>query len=240
MNQLINSDNLTMSSREIAELTGKQLSHIHRDFKSMAQDLGFYCENTFLMPSPNMDQGFTYEMDEQKRIKTIFLNRELTLTLVSGYSAKLRNAIIKRWQELESKQLQPALPANYIEALESLISSEKEKAVLSEQLQIAKPAVEFVEKYTQADSGSKGFRQVAKILKANERIFREFLIDMMIMYKSKSGWMAYQRHVDAKRFEVITGEKNSHIYNEVLFTGKGIEWVAGLWAIELIALGEEK
>ena len=121
MNQLINSDNLTMSSREIAELTGKQLSHVHRDFKAMTVDLGFSVDgfNKLLMPSPNMDQGFTYEMDEQKRIKTIFLNRELTLTLVSGYSAKLRNAIIKRWQALESKQLQPALPGNIWRALYS-------------------------------------------------------------------------------------------------------------------------
>ena len=110
MNQLINSNNLTMSSREIAELTDKQLSHVHRDFKVMADDLGFQIDgfSKFLMPSPKMDQGFHYEQDEQGRIKTIYLNRELTLTLASGYSAKLRNAIIKRWQELENKQL--ALP----------------------------------------------------------------------------------------------------------------------------------
>jgi phage antirepressor YoqD-like protein len=92
------------------------------------------------------------------------------------------------------------------------------------------PAVEFVDNYTKAESGSKGFRQVAKLLKINERIFRKFLVDNGIMYKPKAGWTAYQKHTDAGRFEVTTGEKNNHIYNEVLFTGKGITWIAGEYA----------
>jgi len=227
MKDLINNNELTMSSREIAELTGKQLSHVHRDFKALSKELGFEAENELLMPGPNVDHGFYYELDERNRIKTIFLNRELTLTLVSGYSAKLRNTIIKRWGELENQQQQPALPANYIEALESLIESEKEKALLNEQLQEAAPKVEFVDKYVQASTGSKTFREVCKILKVKENVFRAFLVENKIMYKSSGGWLAHAQHINAGRFETKTGVKNEHSYTTTKFTGKGVEWIAG-------------
>ena len=127
----------TMSSREIAELTGKQVSHVHRDFKVMADDLGFP-KIGILMPSPNMDLGFIYDFDEQKRIRCIHLNRELTLTLVSGYSAKLRHAIIKRWQELEAKE-QFKIPQTMGEALQLAADQAK-------QLELQAPMVEVYDK----------------------------------------------------------------------------------------------
>ena len=128
----------TMSSREIAELTGKQVSHVHRDFKVMADDLGFP-KIGILMPSPNMDLGFTYDYDSQKRINCINLNRELTLTLVSGYSAKLRHAIIKRWQELEQKESKFKIPQTMGEALQLAADQAK-------QLELQAPMVEVYDK----------------------------------------------------------------------------------------------
>ena len=226
----MNTESLTMSSREIAGLTGKQLSHVHRDFKVMADDLGFAIDgfNKLLMPSPNMDQGFYYEQDEQGRIKTIFLNRELTLTLVSGYSAKLRNTIIKRWQELENKQ--PELPTTFAEALQLAANQAKEIEDKNRLIEKQAPAVKFVENYAKADTGSKGFREVAKLLKVKENVFRKFLVDNKIMYRLAGSWTAYQNHIDADRFEVTTGENNGHVHNTTKFTGKGINWIAGLYA----------
>lgn len=59
---LIQSGIKMMSSREISELTGKKIGHIHRDFKKMMSDLGV--DNNGLMPNPFLDQGFSYEMDD--------------------------------------------------------------------------------------------------------------------------------------------------------------------------------
>jgi phage regulator Rha-like protein len=85
---------LTMSSREIAELTGKEHYNVKRDIKIMFEGLKIDALNF---------EG-TY-IDASNRKQTEYrLDRELTLTLVSGYNIKLRNAIVKRWQELEEQR----------------------------------------------------------------------------------------------------------------------------------------
>ena len=63
-----------------------------------------------------------------------------------------------------------------------------------------------MERYVTADSGSKGFRQVAKLLNANEFEFRAFLSDKKIVCTAlaASGRLA-RIHIDAGRFEVKAG-----------------------------------
>ena len=99
----------------------------------------------------------------------------------------------------------------------------------AEQLAIAAPKVEFVDHYVTAESGSKGFRQVAKLLCANESALRKFLTEEKIMYRLGGEWMPYQNHIDAGRFEVKTGVAGEHSFNQAKFTAKGVNWIAGLW-----------
>ena len=229
MNQLINSDNLTMSTISLCEVINTFRTESNQneiryfDFIARVED-----ELDDLKPNE-----IFVNPSNKKEMKFYSLNKDQTLLVGMRESKVVRKKVLAWIKSLE-------LPTTFGEALQLAANQALKIETQNKLIALQAPAVKFVEDYTQAETGSKGFRQVAKLLKANERVFREFLVDMMIMYKSKSGWMAYQRHVDANRFEVITGEKNSHIYNEVLFTGKGINWVAGLWAIELIALGEEK
>ena len=91
-------DVVTMSSRDIAKLTGKRNSDVLRDIRRMLQELDLL-NNSFLSY-----KGFQVVNDDKGRTAEIQLNKELTLTLVSGYNVKMRHAIIKRWQELEAQQ----------------------------------------------------------------------------------------------------------------------------------------
>ena len=236
MNELINSNDLTMSSRELCDKINTFRCGAHQneiryfDFIIRVEDeLDDLPPNeTFVNPSNGKDTKF------------YTLTKDQMLLVGMRESKVIRKKVLSWINNFESKQLQPALPANYIEALESLVASEKEKAVLSEQLQIAKPAIAFVENYTKADTGSKGFRQVAKLLKVKENVFRAFLVENKIMYRLSGEWTAHANHIDAGRFEVTTGESNSHVHNTTKFTGKGIEWIAGLYAQSQIKTGEDK
>lgn len=91
----------TMSSKEISVLTEKRHDHVLRDTRNMLQELD-------LFNNPDLGyKGFQILNDDKGRTAEILLNKELTLTLVSGYNVKMRHAIIKRWQELESQSQQP-------------------------------------------------------------------------------------------------------------------------------------
>lgn len=97
MNDLTPNTSPTMSSREIAELTGKEHRNVLRDVRAMTEDLGINCSN--LSSEYTADNGQTY--------LEYHLDRELTDTLITGYSAKLRHAVIQRWHDLESGQATP-------------------------------------------------------------------------------------------------------------------------------------
>ena len=218
LTQFGNSEQKTMSSRVIADLTEKRHDHVKRDVENMLGQLG--------LDIPKF--GGIY-FDAQNRQQTEYLlDEELTMTLVTGYNIVLRNRVIKRWKELE---LQASLPSyaidDPIERAKKWIEEEKQKQAVIHQLEIAAPKVAFVDKYV-AGNGNKTFRQVAKLLQIKEYKFREFLESNRIMYKLNGEWTAYQNHVDAKRFHVKTGVSDSgHAFNHALFTPKGIEWIAG-------------
>ena len=94
MNTLINTS-ATMSSREIAQLTGKDHRHVLADIRKMFEDLG------------ETSAGFSADLpDAYGRPQPAFkLPKRETLILVSGYNVGMRAKIIDRWQELEARAM---------------------------------------------------------------------------------------------------------------------------------------
>jgi len=89
----------TMSSREIAKLTGKRHDNVMADIRKMLAEL----EPTDLLTFQ------VIEKDGRNRDQPVYrLPKRETLILVSGYSVELRARIIDRWQELEEAQRAPA------------------------------------------------------------------------------------------------------------------------------------
>lgn len=120
MNQLTSSTQQTMSSREIAELTGKQHFHVKRDIEKMLADLE---EDT-------STYGWTY-LDGQNRTQTEYLlDREHTDCLLTGYSAAMRMTVIKRWRELEQQVASPR-ELTRLELLQMAIESENARLQLA-------------------------------------------------------------------------------------------------------------
>lgn len=79
-----------MTSREIAEITGISNKAVSQDCLTMFSELGL----------DKSDYGSIY-LDKLNRKQTEYvLDWELTMTLITGYSIKLRNAVIKKLQEL--------------------------------------------------------------------------------------------------------------------------------------------
>ena len=137
---------------------------------------------------------------------------------------------VRRWVLEKIKAM--GVPQTYAQALLEAGRLAQLAEEQAQQLALAAPKVAFVDRYVEA-TGLFTFREVAKLLKANEARFREFLLAQKIMYRLGFGGdlTAYQNHADAGRFEVKTNTaKNGHSYKRTMFTTKGVHWVAGQWA----------
>ncbi|WP_440090122.1 phage antirepressor KilAC domain-containing protein [Pseudomonas fragariae (ex Marin et al. 2024)] len=212
----------TMSSREISNLTGKRHDNVKADIRNMLSDLKEDVLNF---------QGIYLDGMNRPQVEYL-LDREHTDCLLTGYSAAMRMAVIKRWRELEGARVVGTLPdfSNPAAAARAWAEQFEMQQAANQALAIAAPKAEFVDKYVES-TGLKGFRQTAKLLGANEARFREFLLDRRIMYRMGGEWQAYQNHVDAGRFQVKTGTTDGgHAFNQAKFTPKGVSWIAGLWA----------
>lgn len=117
---------------------------------------------------------------------------------------------------------------NPVEAARAWADAKEAEQQALAQLESAKPAVAFVEKYV-TTTGNKGFRAVAKLLGVKERVFRYFLIREKIQYKLGGEWLPYAQHINLNRFVVKTGATENYTYNQALFTPKGVEWIADKW-----------
>ena len=231
MQQLINVKNdpgfPAMTSLEIAGLCEKRHDHVCRDIKVMLEQLNIQYPQIW----------GEYRDDMGRAYPCFHLPKDLCLTLVSGYNVVLRKRIIDRWLELE-QQNQPKVPQSFSEALRLAAELEEQKQMLTDQLAIAAPKAEFVDRYVVA-TGSMTFRQVAKLLNAKEPEFRLFLLDKHIMYRLNGTLTPYHQHIEAERFEVKTGTTNAsnYAFSQARFTAKGVKWIGGLWA-EHIAKGQ--
>lgn len=212
----------TMTSREIAELTGKEHGHVMRDIRNLLNELS--------LPLEGYIQIWIHPQNHQQ-YEMYALDRDLTLTLVSGYSAVMRHRIVKRWQELEAQaapvfQVPTTLAGALRLAAEQAEQIERQQAALA----LAAPKVEFVDRYV-ASTGNKGFREVCKLLGAKENVFRDFLIQRGIMYRLAGTLTPFAPHLEAGRFVVKAGasEGGGHAFNQAKFTPKGVEWIAGEW-----------
>ena len=84
----------SMSSLEIAELTGKDHAKVLIDIRKMLDELGILTSD---FSTVRKVRGKEYDVFN--------LPKRETIILVSGYSVVMRAAIVDRWQELESQEL---------------------------------------------------------------------------------------------------------------------------------------
>lgn len=166
----------TMSSLEIAMLTGKNHSDVLRDVRKMLLDLDLG-ESSF---------AGSYLSGQNKVMPLFNLDREHTDCLLTGYSAKARMLVIKRWHELEAKQSpQPVALPTFPELL-------RQHADALDKLELVAPKVEHFDKYVARD-GLRNLTDVAKSMGLSAvklgRLLREH--GMAFKRTDKMVWMQW-------------------------------------------------
>ena len=229
----------TMTSLEIAEVTGKQHAHIMRDIRSLL-DQGVN-ESNF---------GLVEYKDKKGETRPMYrLTKKGCLILASGYDAVLREKIINRWEELEMKERQTTEVTTFSNDDETIARA---MTILQKRLEIAKEekaALEQRNKTLQEDNKTKGekilvmkpkaeyfdalvdrnmltnFTDTAKQLGLKRKDFIEKLIRDGYLYRdNKNALKPYAQYADTL-FEIRDGknENNNWAGQQTLITPKGKE-----------------
>ena len=175
MNNLITTAK-TMSSREIAELTGST----HEAVKKSAARLA----NKKLLTSPLAEAYYTAD-NNQVYVEMQFNKRD-SLVLVARLSPEFTAAVIDRWQELEQVQT-PAIPQTYAAAL-------LEAGRLAHLLEEQAPKIEYHDKVLAAPNGLTT-SEIASELGMTAQKLNKLLKDLRIQKKIGNRWMLTAAHL---------------------------------------------
>ncbi|MDD7545602.1 phage antirepressor KilAC domain-containing protein [Actinobacillus porcinus] len=216
---------LTMSSREIAVLIQKNHSDLCRSIGRLIekQVIKGYQPTAYTHPQ-NGQTYYEYHLDKRD-----------SLIVVAQNCPEFTAAIVDRWQELENQQKTTALlPQNYLQALEKLVETEREKQALVLENLAMKPKADFVDHYVEV-STTKSLREVAKILNMPERRMIECLVLDKFLYRQSGNLLPYQTAQSKGLFTVKTGTaEHGHNFTQTRVTSKGIEFIASRYASELM------
>lgn len=232
MKELIGSIEQTMSSREIAELTGKEHKNVLRD----CENLNVNYEKMGLL---KIEQGYyTHPNTGNQQHRQYLLTKMQTFDLLTGYRVDLRIKVNRRWAELEAQAQKPALPTTYKEALQELIKKEEEKEALllenqakEEIIKSQAPKVLF----TEAVMGSQSsclIGELAKIITQNgyqigeKRLFNWLRENNYLGRKGERYNIPNQQYIEQGLFELKKGTRSGsngimHTTITPKITGKG-------------------
>ena len=212
----------TMSSREIAELTGKRHPDVKRDIQAMASEL-----------QEDVSSFAHIYLDSMNRQQTEYLlDREHTDCLLTGYSAAMRMAVIKRWRELEGGRVIATLPdfSNPVAAARAWADQVELQQQASQALIDAAPKVAFHDMVVVSHK-TYNAAQAAKIIGTGRTRLLQFM--------RQKGWVTrsnepYQAKIEAGLLDVKLGTFEHPIDGTIptcstLITGKGLTKLEALW-----------
>lgn len=216
----------SMTSKEIAELTGKLHTHVMRDIRAMLTALG----------SDQSSFGSVYLDAKNEQRPCFVLPKDLTLTLVSGYNVVMRHRIVTRWQELEAVRVeeQPVtykLPQTYKEALRALVETVEREELALAQVKALEPKA-LVYDAVVADRKLTLVQFVRTLGGVNTNRIKSDLQLCQYLYKVGTKYRVYAQHRDSLFIEKFA--ENGDL--EIFPTDKGKEVIVQLYRARKLSM----
>ena len=220
----------TMTSLEIAEVTGKRHDSILRDIRNILSQ-GVDAHNF-------VETYYTDKSNRQQKCYT--LTKKGCLILASGYDVILREKIINRWEELETKERnQYQVPKSFAEAL--MLAAKQQEQIEEQQRQLEANSKEIVElngaiaemepKVTYVDMilASKETvttTQIAQDYGQSAKAFNVLLRNFGVQHKVGGQWVLYAKHlpfgyVQSDTFPIVHKNGTNGTVMQTKWTQKG-------------------
>ncbi|MGL5950286.1 MAG: phage antirepressor KilAC domain-containing protein [Cetobacterium sp.] len=154
---------MTMTSLEVAEITGKEHKNIIRDIEDETEKLGIEVGGLIFELTSYTDKS-------NRKSKMYNLTRDGVLQLGARYDARMRFTLIQRMNRLEEKvNLDSYMIADPVERAKKWIQETEEKKALEIELKENAPRVNFA-KTVELANGDILVREFSKLL-GNEKIY---------------------------------------------------------------------
>lgn len=203
-----------MTSRELAELTGKQHSHVMRDIRNEIDSLGNEGQSIFGESS--------YVNSQNKQQPCYTFGKKGAMQLALKYDAVTRFKVINKLEELEKRNKMPT----HIEALRLYADQLEENQKLLEQNKLMLPKAELHDTFLSAD-GTMTMNECAKAIGYGRNKLFSYLRENAILMKNN---LPYQSYIDRDYFTVreviISHSDYQDIKSQTLVTTKGCSWIA--------------
>ncbi|MGL4206315.1 MAG: phage antirepressor KilAC domain-containing protein [Aeromonadaceae bacterium] len=213
---IITSTEMTMGTREIAELLGKQ----HSNIKISAQRLAVSGVIGTLATQEFSHNGNVYE--EYR------LNKRDSLILVAQNCPEFTAQIVDRWQELESQQI-PQIPQTYAAALLEAGRLALEVEEKTKQLALAAPKVAFADRVAGDDKGVNIGNYARAVGLGQNVLFRALREHRILMSGGNRHNLPFQDYIERGYFTVKEGTRTHNDETITTFTpmvtGKGQQWL---------------
>lgn len=215
---------LTMSSREIAELCEKEHRNVKRDIEKMLNNLKI----------DMLTFERIYKDSQNREQKEYKLPKDLTMTLITGYRDDLRFKVIKRVEELEAQKNQPAQldDPNWLRG--TLLTYTEKVLALQSQVDELLPSHQALERIAEAD-GSMCITDAAKALQMRPKDLFTFMRTNGWIYKrsGSSYYVGYQSKttqglLEHKVTTVYRSDGTEKVTEQVRVTPKGLTRLAKL------------
>ena len=217
--------NLTMSSREIAELTEKRHDNVKRTIETLA--------NNGVIRLPQIEDSVKINNLGLPQTTKVYVfsgeqGKRDSIVVVAQLSPEFTARLVDRWQELEEQASKPqfVLPKTYLEALKALVVTTEEVMALENKVKEDEPKVEFFDAYVDnqlCETLTESWKSLG--LKPNK--FSKFLGEQGVLTKrGSSAWLPKQEYINREYFKVKVNEYGGQTY----VTHKGKTWIAEKYA----------
>lgn len=228
-----NSNSLKMTSREIAEITGKPHNDLLKAIRTMEPAWERTTGKNFLLVNYQQvtGNGTIREFPEYQ------LSKREVLYIATKFNDETRAKLILRWEELENNlgnnQNVIALPQNYEEALEHLLIQVRENKKLIAENKVLQPKADFYDAVTQSED-TIDVGEVAKVLAikgyGRNNLFK-FLREQNVLMRNNQ---PYQKYIDCGYFKQIETQwydrkaEMTHIGLKTVVYQKGLDFIRNL------------
>lgn len=217
-----NSNNLTMSSREIAEVVESRHDSVKRTIERLA-------EKSIISFTPSVETS--HDGAGARPVEIYRVNKRDSLIVVAQLCPEFTARIVDRWQELEEQLQATALnPANFsrLQLIELAMQAEQERIALEDKVSKIQPMADALVRIAHSNGG-RCLTDAAKVLQMPPRTFISKLCELTWIYKraGATNWIGYQDkinygYLEHKLTTVERPDGTEKSYAQCLVTPKGI------------------